>query len=228
MFISQVVLNARHRETYRLLSDIYAQHRFVMSAFPDRASEPANCGAVRSALNVLFRIDTTAQGGIVALVQSDCAPNWQKTAELHAGVICESRSKEDGRRFQAGERYRFRLRANPTVCRVNRDADGVRHPRRECVFDEGEQVGWLARAAASGGFAIATEAVLAVPCGKREGYKPSPRAGARPDVITSYAVDLNGTLTITDPEGFANTLRSGIGRDRAWGCGLLSVIRTAL
>lgn len=224
MYLSQVVLNPRHRETYRLLADIYAQHRFVMSAFPDKGETAGNSDGGRSDSKVLYRIDTAPEGCISFLVQSAQNPDWKKTGTLHAGVICKMDTKQDARAFEAGTRMRFRLRANPTVCRVNRDAKGARNPKREGIFQESEQLGWLVRAAERGGFAVNLDAVLATPRGKREGYKPA-QQDAKAHKVTCYAVDFDGTLIVTDQDRFVETLHVGMGRGRAWGCGLLSVMR---
>ncbi|HLJ56867.1 MAG TPA: type I-E CRISPR-associated protein Cas6/Cse3/CasE [Chthonomonadaceae bacterium] len=226
MFLSELTLNSRHRGTYRLLADIYAQHRFVMSAFPDEGDADNEEGA-RSRDGVLYRIDAMADGRLKALVQSSVEPDWSRTGARHPGVICQERQARDRREFCAGETYRFRLRANPTICRVNRDEAGLPHPKREGVFTETGQLEWLARAAERNGFAVDTEAVLVTPLGKREGFKPSDRPGGRHQAITAYAVDFDGKLTVREPDQFAHAVRDGIGRAKAWGCGLLSVIATA-
>jgi len=227
MFLSQVILNPRHHDTYRLLADIYAQHRFVMSAFPDRGDDEGNAEGGRSEGEVLYRVDTGPEGRICLLVQSAKAPNWKKASDLHLGVMCSAEEKQDNRNFENGARFRFRLRANPTVCRVNRDAEGSRNPKREGLFKESEQLEWLSRAAERSGFTVNIEAVLVTPRGKREGTKLSPQVGRRPQTITSYAVDFDGMLVVTNRERFVQALHEGIGRGKAWGCGLLSVVRSS-
>jgi len=227
MFLSKVTLNMRHRMTYRLASDLYAQHRFVMSAFPDlRVTDRENEGA-QDQQGVLYRLETDRQAECMFfLVQSRVEADWNRTRELHRDVLCSDQSKEDRRLFATGERYRFRLRASPTVCRVNRDAEGIRKAsKRLGLYREQEQRDWLARIGERGGFEIRPEAVLITPQGKREGYKPTP-GGRRPhDLVTCFMVDFDSTLFITDASLFSTAVHEGVGRGKAWGCGLLSLMR---
>lgn len=232
MFLSKVVLNTRCRDTYRIVADIYAQHRFVMSAFPDRLQTESQTEAAIPDLNVLYRMETMKSADeferaeqIFLLVQSDLRPDWNKMRTYHLNTICSAEERLDGRTYQEGERYRFRLRANPTICRVNRDGDGNRNPKREGLFKEAEQLEWLGRAAERSGFSVNLNAVLITPGGKKDGLKPSPVSGNKSSHVTCYMVDFDGTLAVTDSGRFAETLRDGIGRGKAWGCGLLSIIR---
>ena len=232
MFLSKVTLNPRHRATYRLLADVYAQHRFVMSAFPDlRGAEESDEGAQRSQ-NVLYRLDAVKQAGFAQgealffLAQSALEPDWEKAEALHPNVICSHNMKEDKRAYAAGEQYRFRLRASPTVCHVNRDADGTRQKsKREGLFTEDAQREWLTRMAQNSGFNIDPGAVLITPQGKRGGAQPSPEGTGRGNAVTCFTVDYDGLLVVTEEDSFARALREGVGRGKAWGCGLLSLMR---
>lgn len=225
MFLSKVVLNTRHRDTYRLLADVYAQHRFVMTAFPELAKPLVNGQGPQRQLNVLYRLEAPSDSHVYLLVQSAEEPDWTKTINLHPGIIRESPHKADSRSYEQGEQLRFRLRANPTVCKVNRDADGRRNPKREGLVKEADQLAWLVRTAQRAGFAINPEAVLVTPRGKQGGVKPTLETSGRTNSITALAVDFDGRLVVTDLEIFAQSLSEGIGRGKAWGCGLLSVTR---
>lgn len=227
MFLSKVTLNPRHRRTYRLVSDLYAQHRFVMSAFPDGKGTEYEHEGTQSEQGVLYRQETLSQSDtFFFLVQSLTAPDWTRTETLHPNVICRAEWKEDIRTYVKGGRYRFRLRASPTVCRVNREADGARgKPTRTGLFTEEEQRAWLVRTGARCGFHIAPEAVLITPRGKQDGQKPPGADGRQRHTITCFTVDYDGLLIVTDAERFLAALREGVGRGKAWGCGLLSLAR---
>ena len=227
MFLSKVILNPRHRLTYHLAGDLYAQHRFVMSAFPDLRETERSAEGTQDRQGILYRLEADKHAGTMFfLVQSETEADWARVRELHRDVLCSDQSKEDRRTFEKGERYRFRLRANPTVCRVNRDSDGNRqNSKRLGLVKEEEQREWLARTAERCGFGIAPEAILITPQGKQEGSRPAAE-GKRPhDLLTCFMVDFDGTLLITDETLFSAALREGIGRGKAWGCGLLSLIR---
>ncbi|MCW3051473.1 MAG: cas6e [Chthonomonadales bacterium] len=227
MFLSKVILNPRHRMIYRLASDLYAQHRFVMSAFPDLRETDRESEGGQDQQGVLYRLEADREfDGMFFLVQSRSEADWAKTREMHPDVLCSAQSKTDSRLFEAGERYRFRLRANPTVCRVNRDANGNRQAsNRVGLYKEEEQRDWLARTGERFGFRVIPEAVLVTSLGKREGFKPT-LDGSRPrHPVTCYMVDFDSTLLITDAPLFSAAVRDGVGRGKAWGCGLLSLMR---
>ncbi len=226
MFLSKVTLNLRRHQTAFLLADLYAQHRLVMTAFPDNLSSEAGQGA-QSKAGVLYRTET---GGpdersptAFLLVQSELEPDWECVTELHPDLICSSVAKELRLNFSEGEAYRFRLRASPTICYTNRDEDGVRHPRRSGLFTEPEQKAWLYRIAAQSGFKFDAERLLVTPLNRREGAKAGPE-GKR-EHIRCFQVDFDGTLMVTEAAAFAETFRRGLGRGKAWGCGLLSLAR---
>lgn len=223
MFLSKVTLQMRHSATYRLLADLYAQHRFVLSAFPDR-SETAD--EVSEAPSALYRVETSDQGKTpYLLVQSEAEPNWERVSALHPGMFCSAVVREMEPEFKVGRRLRFRLRANPTKMLTNRDGAGERHPKRVGLYREQEQREWLARTAERSGFQVDPAAVLMTPRGQLTGAKPAAvgrSVGAR---VRCFVVDYDGILTVSDAEMFERCLREGIGRSKAWGCGLLSVAR---
>jgi CRISPR system Cascade subunit CasE len=227
MFLSGVTLDPRHRNTLRLVPDVYAQHRFVMTAFPDAPlASRAGCGAASSA-GVLFRLEAQQpDGSLLLLVQSGVRPDWERTDALHAGMVLAVRVQEWGEIYAVGERLRFRLRANPTVCRVRRDADGARlKPARRGLLSEEGQMEWLSRRADEAGFCIRQADVRVTLRGRLEGVRPS-GADRPPDRIRCFAVDYDGVLTVTDPARLGAALEAGLGRGKAWGCGLLSLTRT--
>lgn len=129
--------------------------------------------------------------------------------------------------FAAGDHLRFLLRANATV----RHRGDPKH--RDVVMDaihalpKGERANarrtaeqeasrrWLDAQGAAHGFAVTDLACL--------GYETLSLARSRGADIQLGVVDLEGRLTVTDPERFAEQLLSGFGRARAFGCGLMLV-----
>ncbi len=149
-----------------------------------------------------------------------------------------------------GDRLAFVLRANATKDRRSvlrekavpgsahkprndRRVDIVMHAMREQEADgtesgegratrriEAAEVAaksWLARQGESRGFVVETSVV--------EDYRVSVlgRRGGR--MATFGILDLKGMLTIRDPKEFTRTLFTGLGRARAFGCGLMLVRR---
>lgn len=135
-----------------------------------------------------------------------------------------------------GERLAFRLRANPTVARPA--GDGRRSHRADVLMDarypfpKGERTSqacveamdtaardWLAGRAESFGFTLP----LAPEVGAYRQHALGKQESGQP--IRYSSVDYEGLLEVTDPERLSETLQNGIGRAKAFGCGLLLLRR---
>jgi len=147
--------------------------------------------------------------------------------------------KADCKSFQPalepGQRLIFRLRANPTVARKR--ANGERSGRHDVLMDAktqckalgGDSPGtieekmhraastWLEERAAKGGFKLDFTPQVT---GYRQHYLK--RKGSD---IRFSSVDFEGALTVSDPARFIETLFTGLGRSKAFGCGLMMVRR---
>ncbi len=110
-----------------------------------------------------------------------------------------------------GQLLQFRLKANPSK------RDKKSHKTVELWRME-EQQQWLARQAVKHGFAVHT--VDWIPNTKIYGRKPNQK-----DPIRIACVLMQGVLEITNRELFIKALCEGIGRGRAYGCGLLSIAK---
>lgn len=135
-----------------------------------------------------------------------------------------------------GERLAFRLRANPTIAkpagpgRRSHRADvlmDARHP-----FPKGERTSqacveamdsaarqWLESRAEGAGFSLPVTPEV----GAYRQYALSRKEGGQP--IRYSSVDYEGLLEVLEPERLVQTLEQGIGRARAFGCGLLLLRR---
>lgn len=120
--------------------------------------------------------------------------------------------------LSVGEKMRFKLTANPAVS--VRTPEGARRLRVHTV--PRYQLGWLADKAAPNGFSVDEAAVS--PAGGEPAItlRRDQRKGGKSTLVRA---EFNGVLTVTDSEAFANVLTSGIGRGKAFGCGLLTVHR---
>ena len=119
----------------------------------------------------------------------------------------------------------LRIRANPTICCVRRDENGVRQKSvRKGQFSEEEQKKWLEHVGNTSGFKHKS-ALTIRSIGKCSGLQSSRQQDQKTRTITCYMVDFDGTLEITDPLQFTDAYRRGIGRGKAWGCGLISLAK---
>lgn len=125
-----------------------------------------------------------------------------------------------------GQRLRFSLRANPTVCRAGKRHDllmNVKHPlpggpERKAAWPQQEQaaLNWLAQQGERAGFRLETAGV--------DGYRQQQVVQQKlRNLIQFSSVDYRGVLEVADPEAFLTRLASGFGKSRAFGCGLMLI-----
>ena len=224
MLLHRIHLNPRCREARRDLSDPYQLHCTLCRAFcePDRKCPEGE---------ILWRLEpeTDSTGRPRILVQSRSIPDWERIgvqgwlAKADPAVDLKNRLKLDS--LKVGQRFRFRLRANPCVTR-----DG----KRLGLMRLAEQEVWIERKAQRHGFSLPRLA----------SSNPSETSQERVDVrisqeqilrgkqhagngIRVYSVLYDGILTVTDPDIFGNALETGIGHGKVMGLGLLSVVPMA-
>ena len=191
----------------------------------------------------LFRIDLLPDDGVVILVQSALKPDWEYAFHNADYLLKEcAKVKPFDPGFSEGQLFQFRLRANPTVKRVQRDQSGQRNKqgKRVGIYDPDEQREWLAKKGRGdggrepGGFRVVS--CDPTPEGKSVAGKPNPKAprngasksgddGPKWIKMPHLSVLFEGVLEVTDSEAFLETLRGGIGSAKAFGFGLLSLAR---
>jgi CRISPR system Cascade subunit CasE len=217
VFLTKLTVNQRSRAFLRDVADVHDMHRTIMSAYP----ELPQTATYRSQHGVLWRLDTVAANGLVQYVQSQTSPDWDR---LPAGLLlkpAEVRSLQpvlDA--ITPGRKFAFRLMANPT--RDLRVDNGLEQRKRVPLRQPAEQVGWLISKGEQHGFIIPAS---------RQGSpdvaaNPGPRLVGKRREKRSIAIDpvrYDGHLVVTDAAAFTNAVINGIGRAKAYGCGLLSL-----
>ena len=195
MFLSRLRLDPRHRGVRRDLGSPYEMHRTLWRAFPDRQGR------------VLYRFD--ADEGLsppVVLVQSQVKPDWA-ALEDDKGYVIDSACKQIALRLAPGQALRFRLRANPTVCRKG---------RRLALQMPTDQLAWLDRQVKRAGAETVSSSVT-------RSILQTTRRGPTPQV--HQVVDYDGVLRALEPDRLVEAVESGLGRAKAYGCGLLALAR---
>jgi CRISPR system Cascade subunit CasE len=157
-------------------------------------------GGRRVDLGLLHRAETSSQGEYI-LAQSIQAPDWSRLPRAY--TIEPPGIKAFNPRIPQGAICHFRLRANP-----NRKSseDG----RRRGLDDGNEQVSWLERQASRSGFRV----LQVVP----HSQEMIPIRGIR-----CLAVTFDGILLVEEEELCLGAVTAGIGREKAFGMGLLSL-----
>ena len=166
---------------------------------------------------ILFRVDTDA-GGPTVLLQSGSEPDW---ANLHLDSR-DLRSKPESKGLElspsVGTELTFRLLARPT--RVSSTGKGnPRGPRRDLRTDD-ERLEWLHRKAELSGFRVTM-------CGLTMYTFPAVKSsvGYRAKGGTFSAVRFDGQLIVVDPVLLRTAVENGVGTQKAFGFGLLSLGR---
>lgn len=205
MYLSRIKLDPSLRLTMRALAAPNLMHGAI---------EKAETG---ERTRKLWRVDQL-HGAQYLLILSPQPTDFSSVAEQFGGTgdyVCKS---YDGLldRITNGSSWQFRLRANPTVQQY------VPEKGRGKVLAHitpRHQENWLLKQAEKNGFSL-SEGEWLVTGSKWYIFKKNRN---QPDQVKLLSVTYEGTLTVTDAEAFRKALVNGIGREKAFGQGLLTV-----
>jgi CRISPR system Cascade subunit CasE len=227
MYLSRLLLNPRNRAVQNDLVDCQHLHRTILRAFP----QVNNTNSVRTQLGILYRLEQSQQNtGLTLLVQSQTLPSWENLPQNYLletsnlpNPACKS-VEEAYQNLKLGMRLIFRLRANPTRKIASPSVDGKKSNGKRVEFQkEEDQILWLKRKAALGGFKLLS-LKLNTDISSLQTQAVSKVYGFKKDHKLSFgAVLFQGELEITDLEVFKQTLLNGIGSGKSYGFGLLSI-----
>lgn len=224
MFLHRIHLDPRCREARRDLADPYQLHATLCRAFnpPDRKCPEGE---------ILWRLEpeTDSNGHPRILIQSRAIPAWGGIgvkgwlATTDPPIDLENRLKLDS--LQDGQRFRFRLCANPCV---------TRNGKRLGLLKTEEQEQWLARKGERHGFGLpylngfdlsdSQPKRIDVQISQEQMLRGNQHTG---NEVRVFSVLYDGMLTVTDADKFKTAIQSGIGHGKVFGLGLLSVAPTA-
>lgn len=122
-------------------------------------------------------------------------------------------------RITEHSQWRFRLVANPTQS-ISRASTGKRGVIKACEGVE-EQENWLRKRAERNGFMLEEGNFRVVGNDWRIFHKQE----GRDKPVSLREVSYEGVLTVTNVEKFKELLCRGMGRGRAYGMGLLTIMR---
>jgi CRISPR system Cascade subunit CasE len=209
MYMSRFELNSRRSGTAKALASPQVLHAAVEAAFPACASADKRN---------LWRIDRLSDA-LYLLVLSRQQPDFTHMAEQFgwpdSGRKGESYAYDAFlERIAAGQNWRFRLCANPvhSVQSEERERGKVySHVTAE------QQKQWLADRAEKNGFTL--DGLFEVV--KRD-IKRFSRGGR---TVTLGTATFEGILAVKDAALLRNALTRGIGRAKAYGCGLMTLAK---
>lgn len=234
MFISRVPLNGARRAALEIMTSPNKMHGAVEAAFvpvPDRdfLSE-CRLGQDFAEGRILWRIDRAPGGSHSAwlYVVSPKKPDFTHLCEQMGWPVEGGWETKDYEpflgRIEEGQRWQFRLKANPVrkvlVDKGSRsDKDVIGTVQGHVTVDQ--QMQWLLDRAEAHGFRIPEDS-LGNPqfqVSQREKVSFS-HAGSRATLATAV---FDGALEVIDREALCHALRFGMGRAKAFGCGLMTL-----
>ena len=215
MYLTQMKLNPSRDGTRRALASDQVMHAMVLAGFPHLTADE----------RVLWRVDIANRHDVMLYVVSPARPDMTGLVE-QTGWPLEQTWKTAPYanlldRLEAGQQWRFRLSANPTVSEAQ--GPGVRGKVRPCRT-VGQQEEWLSKRAAAIGVSFGdSEPAFVV---TRRGMSEFPRTdtvtGQRKRVQLTKAT-YEGALEVVDVDLLRRALVQGVGRGKAYGCGLMTL-----
>lgn len=177
-------------------------HRAVMAMFPTDLPGPPD--QRRASAKILFRLDETATGRVV-LVQSFIAPS-------RAPTTTKVKAVHVGTALRPATPVRFRLAVNAVT--RSRRPDGK---HRDAPLPEDQVDQWVQSKLAG---ALSEVTILS---STRTVYGID-RHGLTKGTLTALQVDtLDGVGRVDDLDRLLELLLDGVGRAKAYGCGLLTI-----
>lgn len=216
-YLTRVNLNPRRRDARKLLESPSAMHAAVEAAFPPSSSQGDR--------RILWRLDLQMPRAALYVV-SPRKPDFTHLVEQAGWPSTDEKwLTKDYQpfldRLEAGQLWEFRLQANPTHMGISQTGEKKRFGHMTVV----QQISWLAERADRLGvtFLSDEDGDLLTTVVQRDRvrfvrkYKESP--------VTLTRVTYQGPLRVDDPPALRKALVEGIGRGKAYGNGLMTLIR---
>lgn len=210
MILSRMFINPQRRDARKLLSSPQAMHAAVLASFPP-GSQPGR---------VLWRLDGTGSHQTSLLIVSPDLPDLTHLEE-QAGWPLRPTGRStvyDGflDALRDGQTWAFRLTVNPTH-RVTRGG------KKQVLahVTAAQQTQWLLARQEQLGVALAEGDDPSFSLQGRE-IKRFRRAGG---MVTLGTATFGGALRVVDSEALRSALVEGVGRAKAYGCGLMTLAR---
>ena len=204
MYLSRIAIDLLNRNTLRALDNLEIMHGIVESCFGEVTER------------VLWRLDEL-KGETYLLLLSTSKPDFARLAAQigKPGNSGEIRDYEPLlKRTVADTTWRFRLKANPVMSVPGK----LNHRGKiKAITIAAHQRSWLERQGKNHGFTVVPDQFDVV----RSEWHIFRNKGR---TISLLGVTFEGVLTITDTELFQKAMKEGIGRGKAYGMGMLTVV----
>lgn len=223
MFLTKMPINAARRGARRLLASPQRLHSAVLHGFAP--------GAANGDGRVLWRLDTYERHRVLLYVASPDKPDFTHVVEQAGWPTTETWETKSYQplleSLKPGQRWQFRLTANP-VRSGRREGWADTKPLGHVTVSQQEQ--WLLDRVGQLGFRVLPSNVVVTEDGTAEpdlavvdrSIRRFDRNGAQ---VTVSMATYQGRLEVTDADLLRRALTRGVGRAKAYGCGLLTLAR---
>lgn len=195
-YLSEYTLSLAEVRALRL-TDCYSLHRVVYDLFED-----VRAGARESSSGILFADKGTRKGLRQILILSDRQPRPPRQGLLRTRPLPET--------YLQAALYSFEIIINP-VRRDNAGGKIVPVRGREAVAQ------WFQEKSPSWGFAVHAPSLQVTDITVERFTKGQA-------LLTIAKATLTGRLEVDDRDAFTRAVHDGIGRAKAFGCGLLQIV----
>lgn len=228
MYLTRFRINTARRSGRELLGSPHRMHAAVSMSFPELL--PRDGAGPR----VLWRVDRRSAAEVVLYVVSPNRPDMTHLVEQAGWPAAETPGWQtyDYSTFLGGltkgSTWAFRLTANPVHHIRRKDDEPI---KRTAHRTPQHQMAWLLDRQENAGFCV-----LEKPADKRllpEGDELQLSVRDRRDLrfakvserrtVQLTTVTYDGRLTVTDPDILRRTLTQGLGKGKAYGCGLMTL-----
>jgi len=211
MYLSRVKLDTELRATKKALANPQVMHAIV-----------AGCFETSIDVRPLWRIDTL-RGSTYMLVVSAATPDFTSLVDQLSSPENAEVSIRDYTKFLSqinnSETFKFRLNANPVRSTKRSEKSSESLAARGKIYGHvtvEHQLKWLQDRAAKHGFELVQFDVVS------RGERRFKRENA---TVTLTVACFEGILQVSDATLLREALAKGIGRAKAYGCGLMTVAR---
>lgn len=205
MILTRLKLDTENRNTSRGLSNPNVFHGAIER------------GQIGERSRILWRHDTIGKNNYL-LILSERPLDCKNLADQFCRVFQDVEFKDYEvllDRVTEGSKWRFRLVANPTESKISK-SESTRG-KIKCHYKMEDQEEWLKKKAKKSGFRLDAFAIK----GSR---KRSIRKKGQSQRVSFQEVVYEGILTVTDAAAFKKALVSGIGRGKAYGMGMMTIV----
>ena len=203
MYLSRVALDVKKHESMKALYNLEKLHGMTESSFLGERKRN------------LWRLDQM-EGETYVLLLSIIPPQTNNLPEQIGYTNSKWETKQYDSllaRINIGSKWHFRLTANPTSAKPTEDK---KRGKVKAITIVQKQREWLEKQGKKKGFRLEETQFDVV----QSEWKTIKKNGKEVHILS---VSFEGILTVTDADTFCQTLILGIGREKAYGMGLLTV-----